>query len=75
MGGFKEVKPGKHKRITLHSGPRTEKEGEAFRRALLALLRKYKMRVVGYRTGVKARKAKARKPKARKPKGKGKKRK
>jgi hypothetical protein len=75
MGGFKEIKPGQHKRIILHSGPRTEKEGEAFRRDLLALLRKHKTRVVGYRKGVKARKAKARKPKARKAKGRGRKRK
>lgn len=64
MGGFRELKHGQKKRIILHTeGPRSHAEAQAFRKQLLALLKKHRTGVVGYRASVKAKKAK---PKAKK---------
>jgi hypothetical protein len=47
MGGFLALKPGEEKVVKLRMrGPRTRKEGKAFREALAALVRKYQTRIV-----------------------------
>jgi len=80
MGGFRALTHRQKKVIRISKeGPRSDAEGEAFRKELLAVLRKHGAVVVGYRKGVKLRKAKPRRAKSRKAKsrkatGKGKKR-
>ena len=69
MGGFRALTHRQKKVIRISKeGPRSDAEGEAFRKELLAVLRKHKAVVVGYRKGVKRRKAKPRKAKPRKAK-------
>jgi len=47
MGGFLALKPGEEKVVKLRTrGPRTRKEGKAFREALAALVRKHQTRIV-----------------------------
>jgi len=80
MGGFRALTHRQKKVIRISKeGPRSDAEGEAFRKELLAVLRKHGAVVVGYRKGVKLRKAKSRRAKPRRAKsrkatGKGKKR-
>jgi hypothetical protein len=47
MGGFLALKYGEKKVVRLRTrGPRTDKEGEAFRKALLALVKKYQTIII-----------------------------
>jgi len=69
MGGFRALTHRQKKVIRISKeGPRSDAEGEAFRKELLAVLRKHGAVVVGYRKGVKLRKAKPRKAKPRRAK-------
>jgi hypothetical protein len=66
MGGFKALRHGQKRKIVLHTrGPRSHAEAEAFRKALLKLIKKHKTRVLGYRKGTKKSKPKSKRKRAR----------
>ena len=60
MGNFRALKARQVWRILLETtGPRTAKDQQAFRKALLALIRQHGTAIVGYRARISPQKKKA----------------